>query len=304
MGLRKRLLPGQPRVNRTSRRSTSCAERAFPMKFLIAGAGYVGSATLEMLRARGHEALGLRRSPVASKDFFAADAATGEGLDRLPRDIECIILAISPGERSDEAYRRAYPDAVRTLCRHFATARIVLISSTAVYVEEGGEDIFDDSPTRGDTFSAERILEAERLLLLHNPTSVVVRASGIYGPGRTATISRLAHVDLDHTERTLSTNRIHRDDLARALIFLAESKEARGVYLATDPHPATLGEIQAWLREQPNRTLLFAPRTEGRTRSRKNRKMYPKRLLSEGFSFHYPSFREGYQPILAALKDS
>lgn len=274
------------------------------MKFLIAGAGYVGSKALEFLKESGREVIGLRRNPVASPGLVVADATTGAGLSELPKDFDRLIVAISPGERSDEAYRRAYPDAVRTLVRHFPNARVVLVSSTAVYGQEGGEDIFDESPTTDDTFSAARILEAEQILLTHDPTALVVRASGIYGPGRTSTLARLGHFDLEETERNLSTNRVHRDDLARALIFLAESNDTSGVYLATDPHPATLGEIQDWLREEPHYARLAAPRTEGRTRSRKSRRMYPKRLLQAGFSFRYPSFREGYRPILDALKDS
>jgi nucleoside-diphosphate-sugar epimerase len=274
------------------------------MKVLIAGAGYVGAKALSLFSEGGHEVLGLRRSPVEAPGFFVADASTGAGLSELPQDFDCIIVAISPGARTDDAYRRAYPDGVRTLTRHFPGARVVLVSSTTVYEQEGGEEIFDDSPTSQDTFSAARILEAEQFILARDPTALVVRASGIYGPGRTATLARLAHFELEQPERALSTNRIHRDDLARALIFLAESKEARGVYLATDPHPATLGQIQDWLREVPHHEKLEVPRTEGRTRTRKSRRMFPRRLLDAGFAFNYPSFREGYQPILDALKGS
>lgn len=272
------------------------------MKVLIAGAGYVGSATGALLQERGHETLCLRRSPVPFPGHFKADASTGEGLEQLPADIDQIIVAISPGARDDDAYRRAYPDVVRTLTRHFPAARLLLVSSTAVYEQGGGDELSDESPTNGDSFTAQRILEAEQALLDHSPSSVVVRASGIYGPDRIATISRLAHVELDESEQDLWTNRIHRDDLARVLVFLMESPQARGVYLATDPFPATLGQIQTWLRLQPTHKLLPAPRAGRRERSRKSRKMYPKRLLSAGFSFVYESYEGGYAPILAGLK--
>lgn len=274
------------------------------MKVLVAGAGYVGSVTQKLLHDRGHEVLCIRRSPVSLPGFFQGDATTGEGLEQLPRDIDQIISAISPDSRDDDAYRRAYPDVVRTLTRHFPSARLLLVSSTAVYEQGGGDELSDESQTSGDSFSAQRILEAEEALLEHSPSSVVVRASGIYGPGRVATISRLAHVELDQAERDSWTNRIHRDDLARALVFLMESKDARGVYLATDPQPATLGQLQAWLREEPGHKLLPAPGVGRPARSRKSRKMYPKKLLSAGFSFNYESFRDGYAPILASLRET
>jgi nucleoside-diphosphate-sugar epimerase len=170
-----------------------------------------------------------------------------------------------------------------------------------VYGQEGGAEISDESQTCGESFSSRRILEAEGALLNHDQSAIVVRASGIYGPGRIATISRLAHTDLEAVERELWTNRIHRDDLARDLVFLLESPDARGIYLATDPNPATLGEIQDWLRERPQRTRLPAPRADGPTRSRKSRRMYPNRLLSAGFSFVYLTFRDGYAPLLEQL---
>lgn len=273
------------------------------MKVLLAGAGYVGSVTHKLLGERGHEVLCIRRSPTTLPGFFTADASTGDGLERLPGDIEKIVVSISPDARDDDAYRRAYPDVVRTLTQRFPSARLLLVSSTTVYCNEGGSDISDESQTGGDTFSAQRILEAEQLLLTHSPASVVVRASGIYGPERIATISRLAHVELGETERSLWTNRIHRDDLARALVFLTESEEAHGVYLATDPCPATLGQIQDWLREQPAHKRLPAPPVGASQRSRKSRRMHPTRLVSAGYSFLYRSFREGYAPILADLKE-
>lgn len=274
------------------------------MKVLIAGAGYVGRKTQALLLEREHEVLCIRRSPPALPGFFNADASTGRGLEQLPSDIDQIIVAISPDARDDDAYKRAYPDVVRTLTRHFPSARLLLVSSTAVYSQEGGEDISDESQTSPGTFSAQRILEAEQALLARSSSSIVVRASGIYGPDRIATISRLAHVELDEAEQNLWTNRIHRDDLARALVFLSESQDAHGVYLATDPCPATLGEIQAWLRKQPAHKLLPAPRAGRSERSRRSRRMYPKRLLSAGFSFVYESFRDGYEPIVAGFKET
>ncbi len=264
----------------------------------------MGRAALTRLEDEGHEVFGIRRSAADESDnIFSADAASGHGLERLPQSFDQIIVAISPNGRDDANYERAYPSVARTLSRRFPDARFLLVSSTAVYGQEGGTEISDDSPTSTDSFSAKRIIEAERILLEHNPSSVIVRASGIYGPTRIATVCKLAHVDLTEDERKLWTNRIHRDDLARVLTFLVKS-ETSGVYLATDPEPATLGTMQDWLRAQPNREYLPTPPNAGRTRSRKSRRMHPLRLLSNGFSFSYPSFRAGYEEILRELRDS
>ncbi len=274
------------------------------MKVLIAGAGYVGRAAFRLLEERGHQPYGLRRSKIDDPAYFVGDASSGDGLEQLPNDFERVIVAVSPDTRSDEAYKKAYPDVVRNLSARLPEARILLVSSTTVYGQEGGDEISDESQTSDATFSAARILEAENLALDRAPTGVVIRASGIYGPERIATISKLAHVELTAGDRGLWTNRIHRDDLARILVHLAEAPEARGIYLATDPNPATLGEIQDFVRTHPNRRRLPPPQSARRTRSRKSRRMYPKRLLSGGFSFMYPSFRDGYAPILDALSEA
>lgn len=272
------------------------------MKVLVAGAGYVGTAVISQLRELGHEAVGLRRSASDDPKFVSGDACTGRGLETLPSDFEQIVVALSPDTRSDEAYRRAYPDTVRTLRQIFPEARLLLVSSTTVYGQVGGDEISDESQTTGDSFSATRILEAERLVLDGDPGGVVVRASGIYGPGRVATISKLAHVELTQDDRELWTNRVHRDDLAHILVHLIENPDKAGVYLATDPTPSTLGQIRDFVRSHRNHKRLKAPVSSRRTRSRKSRKMYPKRLLEEGFRFKYESFADGYGPILDALK--
>lgn len=274
------------------------------MKVLIAGAGYVGKAVFSLLSSTGHETSGLRRSATEDPTFYAGDASCDEGLEALPNDFEQIIVTISPDTRSNEAYKKAYPDVARTLHARFPDARILLVSSTTVYGQVGGDEISEESPTTGDTFSAARILEAEQTVLDQSRNGVVVRASGIYGPGRITTISKLAHVELSEEDRDLWTNRIHRDDLARVLAHLVEQPQKSGIYLATDPNPATLGQIRDFVRAHPNHMRLTPPPSSRRARSRKSRKMHPKRLLSEGFVFEYESFREGYEPILNALEES
>jgi len=271
------------------------------MNVLIAGYGYVGKATAELFASHGHRVIGARRSVARDEPgirMVQLDVTAESARNAISEPIDLIVCALSPDERTDEAYRKAYPDAVRNLTTCFPEARLLLISSTTVYAQSGGEEFDEQAPALSETFSAKRIREAEDWLLSTPLPHAILRASGIYGPGRTRLVSRLRSEALGRTEADVFTSRIHRDDLARALLFLAEHPKSTGIYLASDPTPATLGEMQSWILERfSNDEAELSPGAPS-TRARKNRRARPARLLEEGFRFSYPSFREGYEALL------
>lgn len=278
------------------------------MKVLLAGLGYVGGRLPELLS--GHEVWGMRRNPPGTNGetnvrVVAGDLSTGAGLSRLPGDIDQICVVLSPDDRTEEAYERAYPRAVEHLVRGFPRARILLVSSTTVYAQDEGVRITDASVADADTKTARPILVAERFVLENSPRACVLRSSGIYGPGRTRMASVLAHEPVERAPNDVFTSRIHRDDLAGALSFLVEQPEASGIFLATDLESATPRDIAAWLHARGAAKLLPVPslQTSGRG-PRKSRRMVPERLLALGYTFLYPTFRDGYGALLdAALAD-
>jgi nucleoside-diphosphate-sugar epimerase len=274
------------------------------VRVAVVGFGYVGSTLASRLTVAGHQVFGVRRSPVARQDVVSiqADVTNRESLTAVPVDLDHVVYAISPGARVDEAYRRAYPEGLANLLDAVPTARFTFVSSTAVYPQKNGETVNESSTTEATNFSSQRLLEAESLLAANSGRHTIVRASGIYGPGRTRLVSQLVTRDLDLETRTVFTSRVHRDDLASCLHFLIDSRSAEGVYIASDPHPTTLGEMQDWVRErQALLQLPEAPQAETSLASgRANRRIVPERLLQEGFDFTYPSFREGYSAILSS----
>lgn len=271
------------------------------MKVLVVGMGYVGSALTVLLRAQGDEVWGVRRNPGSSDEqVVSADAASGEGLSALPKDFDQIAICVSPDSRSDHHYREAYPRVARTIGATFPQARLLLISSTSVYAQARGEEVTETSAAQNETLTAQSIIEAENIILASGSDPCVVRASGIYGPGRTSTLSLLARSALSEEDSGVWTNRIHRDDLARALGFLIEDRRLSGVFNASDTKPATLGEIASWVRNHPLRSHLPEV-SRSSTRTRKSRRILPARLLEAGFSFLYPTFREGYESVLKQM---
>lgn len=277
-----------------------------PQRVLVVGSGYVGEELSRRLLEVGHEVWALRRRPREPRGQerpIAADVTTGAGLEQLPSTIETFVYCVSPGERSDEAYRRVYVEGLQRILERLPRARPLLVSSTALYGGNEGEVDHSTRPIPAQD-TAQRLLEAEAVAL-GAPGAVVLRASGIYGPGRTKLLARLARAQLSPAERGHLTHRVHRDDLARALQFFIERPALHGAFIATDREPATLGALQEWLSAQPlPRELLSAPSREPRAgRSSTERRLSSDELQRLGFHFLYPSFREGYGAILRELRE-
>ena len=127
-------------------------------------------------------------------------------------------------------------------------------------------------------------------------TSVVVRFAGIYGPGRTRLIDRVRAGKPCAAEHY--TNRIHRDDCAGVLRHLMLLEHPAPLYLGADHEPATQCEVTEWSAE---RLGLPPPVRTGTSSRRSGKRCRNARLVSSGYAFEHPSFREGYRAMLAGL---
>lgn len=275
------------------------------MQVLIVGSGYVGARLLARLDAKNIVAWGVRRSaaPGSSPRLLRADVTQPPTLRSLPDDITHVVYAVSPGQRDDEAYRLAYPTGLSHILARYPAARVSFISSTAVYGQTDGAEVDDSSPAEATSFSAKRLREAEALALAQ-PHSAVLRASGIYGPGRNRLLARLVHHPLEQDERETWTNRIHVDDLVSVLEWVLKDEERGGTFVASDPHPVQLGNLQEYVRAFAGvGQWLEAPTATERRLGRQNRRIVPRRLLDGGFEFGFPSYQAGYASIIAHLGD-
>lgn len=273
------------------------------MRVLIAGCGYVGTALGLRLAAAGHTVFGLRRDPSglpAAITPVAADLVTGDGLDRLPPDLDACVTAISADRRAPEAYEAAYVRALRNLISKLEVdiSRWVFTSSTAVYGHANGELVDEQTSTSPSSFAGRTLLDGEAIVLGARPVGVVLRLGGIYGPGRTRLVDQVRAGEAVIPPRPVYTNRIHRDDAAGALHHLLTLPDPEPVYLGVDHDPAERAVVLRWLAARlgapPPRvaTPEDAPTTRGNKRARNDR------LVSSGYTFRYPTFREGYAAML------
>lgn len=96
------------------------------------------------------------------------------------------------------------------------------------------------------------------------------------------------------------TNRIHRDDAAGAIVRLCTmEEEPSSVYLGVDNEPAELGEVLRFLAAELG---LDDPPTGDAGAARGGNKRCSNALLrGTGYTFRYPTFREGYRDVLAGV---
>lgn len=290
-----------------------------PLRVLVAGCGYVGSALAAELARDGHAVFGLRRRPVGLPPKVtpvAADLSDPTTLGSLPRGLDVVVYGAAADGFTDDAYRAAYVDGPRHLLAALVAAgehprRVLFTSSTAVYGQSRGEWVDETSETHPAGFSGARLLEGEAVVLGGPFPGTVLRLGGIYGPGRTRLVESVRRGEARlRPGPPLYTNRIHRDDCAGALRHLISRDAAERVYLGVDAEPADERDVLRWLA----RTLGVPEPTEaaaepagagapgGRgARPRGSKRCSSARLVASGYRLRFPSFREGYADVIRSL---
>lgn len=277
-------------------------------RVLIAGCGYVGSALAERLGVDGHEVWGLRRRVAGLPPGvrpFEADLALPATLAGLPQGLEAVFYLVAPGGSDDALYRTAYVEGLSNLLEALERdrqrpRRVFFASSTAVYAQDDGSWVDEDSETAPHHFSGRRLLQGEELLAGSGFAHVVVRFGGIYGPRRNRLIERVRTGRARfHAHPPQYTNRMHRDDCAGALRHLLGLASPASLYLGVDSDPADEETVMNWLAGSLGAP---APRPAGPDDprgARGNKRCRNARLLASGYELRYPSFREGYTAILS-----
>ncbi|HIA13569.1 MAG TPA: SDR family oxidoreductase [Nitrospirales bacterium] len=278
---------------------------------LIAGCGYVGTALGRHLAKAGHTVWGLRRktgdlsSPLLP---LTSDVTDLETLQSLPSQIDTVFYTVSPDHSDEAGYRAAYINGLRNLLEVLKTQaqqpRIFYTSSTAVYAQQSGEWVDESSPATPDYFSGQCLLEGEQYLLNSRFPATVVRLGGIYGPGRIRLIRKVQEGSATYQDGSPRyTNHIHRDDCVGALAHLMTLEQPDSIYLGVDNEPSERRELLSWLAKElgvPPPQVEVSIQAESR-QTRNNKRCKNAKLVRSGYTFRYPTFREGYGEILRAV---
>lgn len=273
---------------------------------VLVGCGYVGEVAAAGLAATGRRVTGIRRTaPEAATppglDMLAMDVLDPANASALPDDADVLVFALSPGGGTPENYRRVHLDAVSIVVgRQRRPPRLVLLTtSTAVYGQDGGDWVDEDSPTIPMSETAKVLVEAEAALATLGVPAASLRLGGIYGPGRERLVRQVIAGEASCVEGHFS-NRIHRDDAAGAIVHLVTSDgPVPTVCNVVDDTPALQSDVLAWLAarlDAPAPTIL--PAGSGTGRQATSKRVRNTVLRSTGWEPAHPSWREGYAALL------
>jgi len=280
-------------------------------KLLIIGCGDIGQRLAHQLDPQRYHVTGLRRHPPEDLPclmYRACDATQAEQLDAVlaSEDFDVVVISMTPAERSDVGYELAYVQTCRNLvtglkCLQQQPRLVIFVSSTAVYSQNDGSWVNEQSPTEPEGFSGKRLLEAEQVIQQSGFAHSNIRFSGIYGPGRNRLIEQVKHGRASASPHY--TNRIHADDCAGVLAHLIELQHRENladVYLATDSSPMPMIEVVSWIAGQLGIEHFLSPDA---VNERGNKQISNQRLLESGYKLRYADFRSGYMQLLSFYSD-
>jgi len=275
------------------------------MHVLIAGCGDVGAVLAESLLQDGHVVYGLKRSISTLPDGvipIQADLTNPDTLKHLPADIDRLVFLPTPASRDQAGYESIFIQGWKNVWDALKEApeRSLVVSSTAVYGESDGGIVDETTDPRPTGFNGKVLLEMEQVAASCTDSLVVLRLSGIYGPGRERLIRIAASEGLEIQQTPpYFTNRIHRDDAAAVLKHLLQIDDPQALYVGTDDLPAPRYEVVEWLAREQGADAPKARIDEGAS---KGKRVNNQRLRDSGFKLSYPDYRAGYGAVIAARK--
>ena len=215
----------------------------------IIGCGDIGRRTATLWMAMNGRVSALVRSQTAGQSLqktgiapVSGDLDDATSLMHLPlKDTLLFYFAPPPNTGATDPRLRA---ALAAITPANQPAKIVYISTSAVYGDCQGDWVTEDTPTHPRSERGARRLDAENALQDWQRNTgvpvVILRVPGIYGPGRLP-IDRIKQgVPVVREEEAPCSNRIHADDLARICIAAAQRGRAGQVYNVSDGSPSTM----------------------------------------------------------------
>lgn len=278
------------------------------MHVVIAGCGYVGVRLAKLLHQAGHTVYGIRRTipaDVSLLSWIQGDITNPASIS-LPAHIDAVVLAAGLRRDTDQRYQQLFVDGYRALLDRLATTRlmidrVVMVSTTGVFAERDGNWITEDSPVNREHSPGRYYLEAEEIVHACPFHSVTVRLSGIYGPER---IRLVREVREGRARRfnapPIYLNQLHADDAAGILAHTLALPRPDTLYIASDREPCDRNDVLDWIAAQCSlpSPVYAEDGIDQPSRRSGNKRCNSRRLVESGYSFIYPSFREGYRALL------
>ena len=279
-------------------------------RMVVAGLGYSGAAIAAEAVSRGFTVTGTTRDPAAAEPPRGVEVVAFDAAAEAIRDATHLVVTAAPDEAGDPvlaAHAKAIAGAP-------GLRWIGYLSTTAVYGDRGGGAVDEATEPAPRLTRAIRRLQAEQswraAASARSLALDLFRTGGIYGPGRSALDELRAGTARRVLKPGHAFSRIHRDDIALAVVAAALWPDGVRVLHLVDDEPAPSSEVVAeaarLLGITPPAEIPFERARAGMSpmalsfwsENRRVTNLVTKRVL--GIAWRCPTYREGLRRILAA----
>lgn len=285
-------------------------------QLFIAGCGYTGQRVALAARQQGWQVTAQLRDEAKCGPLAQAGCtivlANLDRLDEIPPLAlagQTLLYSVPPqGGGSIDLRTRTF---LKALERDQQTPeRIIYLSATSVYGNTDGALVNETSPAQPTAAMGKRRLDAEQQFSAfaerHAIPLVILRVSGIYGPGRLPLMQISQGQPLLQEAVAKPSNRIQVDDLVQ--VCLAALERGSGIYNVSDGAPCSMTAYfnacadVLGLPRQPQVDLAEAQRVMPPllfTYFVESRVVDNRRMLDElDITLRYPTLAEGLQACL------
>lgn len=286
------------------------------MNLFIFGLGFSGRTIAERRLARGDTVTGTVRSHDKAQALSAAGIPArvfgpdgrDNAIDAGVAGSEALLISVPPGTGGDPV--------LAAYARQIAAAPnlrwIGYLSTIGVYGDHGGAWVDEQTPaTPTNARSIERAAAEQAWLAFGAANNIAVqifRLAGIYGPGQ----SQLVQLARGTARRIVKPgqvfNRIHVEDIARAVDASLDRPRAGAIYNVTDNEPAPPQDVVTFAASlcgvAPPREISLDDAgltAMGRSFYAESKRVRNDLLRNElGVTLAYPTYREGLTALRAA----
>lgn len=295
---------------------------------LITGCGDIGKRVATLLRNQqpddGLQIHGVVRREDAARELQSmnitpviADLDRADLLTVLPTKGATIFHFAAPpndAEGKDQVRDPRFRSLLAACDSNGLPKKIVLLSTTAVYGDCNGEWVDETAEVNPQTDRGRRRLDAEQALKnwaeARGVEYVIVRVSGIYGPGRLPVERIKKGLPILREDLAPFSNRIHQDDLATVCVAAAERAPSGAIYNVCDGHPSTMSHYFKAIAKAlnlPQPPEIDRQQAEQQLSAgmlsylRESRRLSNRKMLDElGVKLQYPDLEAGLKNLSTA----
>ena len=287
---------------------------------LIVGCGYLGQQVAHRWNEQGLRVFALTRSKDSAEKLAQQSIqpiiVNWYDKDRWPAlpNVDQLLISVSHAPVMGIMASDTHVLGLRNLFARLESipSRLAYLSTTGVYEKYDDGRWIDESgpviPNRSGSIAA---VAAERWITDNLPVdrALILRAAGIYGPGRVPRLDKLRAGEPIEVDPESFLNLIHVEDLARVVIELLNTPKANGIFNVSDGHPPLRCDYYRFIANfiGANMPTFCEPVTRSngpdatpqRRRGEGNKRISNRHIVETlDYQFLFPDFIAGLTPLL------